>query len=99
MKGKSFQILYNVVVKGDVSDAVREQGLLFLSLYNVFPAFLWEATAPPDLKLSDDGSKKSRKSSLKTPGPGPSTLKYFLCCSSTKCPHVTSNLDFSIVLN
>ena len=59
MKGKSVQILYNVVVKDDVSDAVREQGLLFVALYNVFPAFLWQATAPPpDLNLSDDGSKK-----------------------------------------
>ena len=28
------------------------------SLYNVFPAFLWPATTPPDLKLSDKGGKK-----------------------------------------
>ena len=50
---------YNVVFKDGVIDAVREQGLLCLSLYNVFPAFCGRRPpSPPDLKLSDDGSKK-----------------------------------------
>ena len=50
---------YNVVFKDGVIDAVREQGLLCLSLYNVFPAFCGRRPpSSPDLKLSDDGSKK-----------------------------------------